>query len=126
MVFPGGATDEAAYVERMGALVDELEPDAIQVNMSIPFPGTEDFERRRGELSRDWSLFDPAGERLPYASDLDLPAIKRRVYRQFLRRHPRSAWRMVADMPVSQKAALARRVISHLVLARLAPMRRAS
>jgi hypothetical protein len=30
MAFPGSAADESAYVQRMGALVDELEPDAIR------------------------------------------------------------------------------------------------
>jgi radical SAM superfamily enzyme YgiQ (UPF0313 family) len=101
MVFPREDISEDEYVKHIGATIRVLDADAFQCNVAIPFPGTalfDEFKAKYPDLRLDWRQFDPHGESLPYQSKLDLHRIKRRVYRDFLLRHPlkvaRVAWQM--------------------------------
>lgn len=115
MLFPNGARNEDDYVRRMRRLIADLDPDAVQINVSIPFPGTADFERQRHSLSRDWSLYDPSGDRLPYACDLELGRIKRRLYRDFVFRNPHKVLRVVRQLPLREVGNLARQFWRHVI-----------
>jgi anaerobic magnesium-protoporphyrin IX monomethyl ester cyclase len=117
MLFPGGAKNEDEYVARMGRLIQRIQPDAVQINISIPFPGTTDFENQQANLDLDWSLYDPTGpRRLPYRCDLDLLEVKRRLYRRFILRNPGKVMRVVRRLPPRQIGGLARQFVSQLLL----------
>lgn len=117
MLFPDGAPDEDTYFRRMRNLIRKIEPDAIQVNVSIPHPGTPDFEAQRNRLTLDWNLFDPSGpERLPYPCSLDLNRIKRRLYRDFVRSNPGKVIGVLREMRPRHWAPLAKRFVSELLL----------
>ncbi len=117
MLFPNGAANEDAYFDRMRALIRKLKPDAIQINVSIPHPGTPDFDAQRDTLTLDWNLFDPSGpERLPYNCSLDLTAVKRRLYRDFIRSNPGKVVNVLRRMPIRQWVPLAHRFVSTLLL----------
>lgn len=120
MLFPRDGMGEKEYADTLLRTLKALDADAFQCNVATPFPGTEIFDEyaKRGELSRDWSLFDPHGEKLPYEHKLDLVNIKRDVYLKFLIRNPLKVFKVAAGMDPKAFVRQARRFLEENVLAR--------
>lgn len=86
MLFPREDITEEGYEKKILSTLTFLGADAFQCNVAIPFPGTDMFNKlqRQENLSRDWSLYDPHGNRLPYETKVDLISVKRGIYTKFL------------------------------------------
>lgn len=91
MLFPRENTTEKEYKKKILRILNELRPDAFQLALSIPFPGTELYEKYKEEhqLTEEWNLFDPGGNRLPYSSDIDLVKLKKNIYLEYALTHPK-------------------------------------
>ena len=94
ILFPGVDETEGAMTRRIINMVMDLKADALQCNLAIPYPGSELYREyaERYKMSGDWSLYDPAGNRLPYPSELNLVKVRRSVYLGFFLRNPKYVW----------------------------------
>lgn len=90
ILFPGLDQSEQAMARRIVNMVTDLKADALQCNLSIPYPGSKIFPEymERYNMSRDWSLYDPAGSQLPYPTELNLVRVRRMVYLRYFLRNP--------------------------------------
>jgi anaerobic magnesium-protoporphyrin IX monomethyl ester cyclase len=114
MVFPREGVDQAQYSQEILRTLERLGADAFQCNVAIPFPGTEiydEYVKKHGALSTDWSLYDPHGAKLPYEHDQDLVGIKRSVYWGFLVRNPGRVLKVAMQMELKALLQLARRFV---------------
>jgi len=102
MLFPGIDTSEKAMADRIVKGVLELKADALQCNFAIPYPGTALYTQytQRYAMSKDWSLYDPAGNAVPYPAELDLAKVRRKVYLRFFMKNPTYLWRILKDTDV--------------------------
>ena len=93
----GFDSSEKEMAKRMLRMVKEIKVDALQCNLAIPYPGSEMYTEYLNKyvMSDDWSLYDPAGNKLPYPSQLDLVKVRRMVYLGFFMRNPRYVWNTV-------------------------------
>jgi radical SAM superfamily enzyme YgiQ (UPF0313 family) len=109
MIFPRTGLTERAYAARMLSVLNTLKADAFQCNIAVPFPGTEMWADQQvaGNLARQWSLYDPHGQTLPYQSPIDLIDVKRRIYRGFFASHPIRTLRAASRMDFKALAATA-------------------
>lgn len=129
MIFPRTGLTERAYAARMLSVLKTLRADAFQCNIAVPFPGTEMWAEKQaaGEASRQWGLYDPHGQALPYESPIDLIEVKRRIYRGFFAAHPirtlKAAGRMDFKALTATAAAFARDNLLPASTARVAPVR---
>ncbi|MBI4023337.1 MAG: radical SAM protein [Verrucomicrobia bacterium] len=94
ILFPGVDHSEKAMARRILNMVARLKADALQCNLAVPYPGSKYFSEymERYEMLRDWSLYDPAGSRLPYPTELDLVRVRRMVYLRYFLRNPSYLW----------------------------------
>lgn len=92
---PGIDDTEYAMARRMVRMVGDIGADALQCNIAIPYPGSRLYEdyKARGEMPRDWSRYDPAGNDPPYATNLDLVKARRLVYLLYFLRRPGYLWK---------------------------------
>jgi len=106
--------NEKVYKEKTLQLLKQLDADAFQCNVAIPFPGTELYDTQSKEmpLSNDWSLYDPNGDKLPYDSKLNLVRIKKGIYLNFPIVNPRATLKAISEMRPSSLIPLAKRVIA--------------
>lgn len=90
ILFPGVDRSETEMTRRIVGMVAELKADAIQCNLAIPYPGSDLYGEymRRYDMSKNWSLYDPAGNSLPYPAELDLVKVRRMVYTRFFLKKP--------------------------------------
>lgn len=94
ILFPGVDRSEREMARRIINMVRELKATALQCNLAIPYPGSQLYGEymKRYNMSKDWSLYDPAGNQLPYPTELDLVKVRRMVYLQFFLKNPRYIW----------------------------------
>lgn len=93
---PGIDKDEYSMARRMVDMVSELGADALQCNISIPFPGSAMYATlsAHGPMPTDWTRYDPAGDNPPYENcGIDLVKARRLVYLRYFLTHPRTLWR---------------------------------
>jgi len=97
ILVPGIDRTEKEMANRIVKMVSELEADAMQCNIAIPYPGSKMFEEfmKRYNMSRDWSMYDPAGCKVPYVTDLDLIKTRRMVYLRYFLRNPAYVWKTI-------------------------------
>lgn len=88
MLFPNGSKDEKSYVFKILSILKEIKSDSVQCNVTIPFPGTDMYQSFKSNLSTNWLLYDPNGDKLPYHSDIDLISIRRDIYLKFAFSNP--------------------------------------
>ena len=90
ILLPGLDRTEKEMAHRIVRMVSELEADALQCNIAIPYPGSKMFDayNRRYKMSDDWSHYDPAGNSVPYPTELDLIKARRMVYLGFFLKNP--------------------------------------
>ncbi len=48
-------------------------------------------------MSKDWSMYDPAGCEVPYPTDLDLIKARRMVYLRYFLRNPAYVWKTLCQ-----------------------------
>jgi len=94
ILFPGVDRSEKEMVRRIINQVLELKANALQCNLAIPYPGSQLYSEymKRYDMSKDWSLYDPAGNQLPYPTELNLVKVRRLVYLRFFLRRPAYVW----------------------------------
>lgn len=98
MLFPEREISDTEYVKNTLKTLRTTGADAFQCNIAIPFPGTVMFNNSKGGYSRDWNLYDPHGDELPYKSDKDLVRIRRSIYSGFLFHHPLRTLKVILRM----------------------------
>jgi len=110
ILFPGVDSNERDMADRIIRMVSELQADALQCNLAIPYPGSALYDEYESRFSmpKDWDLYDPAGSRLPYPTDLDLVRVRRMVYLRFFLRNPRYLWRVLSRTDVRSLFSFAR------------------
>lgn len=107
---PGKDKDEYAMARRIVNMVSELGADALQCNISIPYPGSAMFAElaAKGPMSTDWTRYDPAGSNPPYeGGGIDLVKARRLVYLRYFITHPRTLWRTFTSTDLRSLAAFA-------------------
>lgn len=94
ILFPGDDRSEKEMARRITNQVLELKANALQCNLAIPYPGSQLYGEyiKQYSMSKDWSLYDPAGNRLPYPTRLNLLKVRRMVYLRFFMRNPAYVW----------------------------------
>jgi radical SAM superfamily enzyme YgiQ (UPF0313 family) len=94
ILFPGVDRSERQMARRIIKMVKGLKATALQCNLAIPYPGSKMYDEytKRYDMSKNWSLYDPAGNQVPYPSELDLVKVRRMVYLQFFVMNPRYVW----------------------------------
>jgi len=94
ILFPGVDRSERQMARRIINMVRELKATALQCNLAIPYPGSKMYGEymQRYDMSKNWSLYDPAGNQVPYPTELDLVKVRRMVYLQFFLRNPKYVW----------------------------------
>lgn len=110
ILFPGVDQSELAMAKRMVNMVTDLKADALQCNLAIPYPGSQFFSEymQRYGMSRDWNLYDPAGTRLPYPTELDLIRVRRMIYWRYFLSNPVYVWRIFKQTDVRSIVAFLR------------------
>lgn len=96
ILFPGVDKSEKDMVHRIINMVIDLKADALQCNLAIPYPGSYLYTeyKKLYKLSADWSLYDPAGNSLPYSTELDLLKVRQMVYLRFFLKNPSYLWKI--------------------------------
>lgn len=102
ILFPGFDRSEKAMARRIIKMVSELKADALQCNIAIPYPGSSIFPEfmQRYNMTRDWSCYDPAGNKPPFPCDIDLLKVRRMVYMGFFLHNPMYVWQTVRSTDV--------------------------
>ena len=97
ILFPGYDRSEKDMARRIINMVSELKADALQCNIAIPYPGSSIFPEfmQKYNMTRDWSCYDPAGNRPPFPCDIDLLKVRRSVYMGFFIRNPKYVWQTI-------------------------------
>jgi len=98
MLFPGMDQTDKGMINRIMKMIFYLNPDAIQCNLAIPYPGSKLFSeyKKTYKMSEKWSLYDPAGNSLPYITELDLVNIRQAIYLRFFLRKPFYLWKILS------------------------------
>jgi len=94
ILFPGYDNSEKKMASRIIRMVNELKADALQCNIAIPYPGSSIFPEfmQRYNMTRDWSCYDPAGNKPPFPCDIDLLKVRRMVYIGYFLSNPKYVW----------------------------------
>ena len=97
LLLPGRDDTEKNMSNRIVSMATDIKADAIQCNIAIPYPGSRMFDEYDKEqtMPRDWSLYDPAGDGVPYPTDLDLMRVRRMVYLKFYLKNPTYVLKMI-------------------------------
>ena len=117
MLFDRSDITEKEYVRRVLSRLNNLNADAFQCNVSVPFPGTKLYEQyaHEGKLSFVWDLFDPGGSQLPYSAKLNLARIKRKIYVGFAFTHPFIILKTLAQMRRKSVLSVSKRFMSYVL-----------
>jgi len=102
ILFPGFDKTESGMAARIVSMVQSLKADALQCNLAVPYPGSQLYGeyRKKFNMSDDWSLYDPAGNSLPYPSELDLVKVRRMVYTRFFLQSPSCVWKTLKNTDI--------------------------
>ena len=85
--------------KRIIKMVSDLKADAIQCNIAIPYPGSKMYNEYidKYNMSKNWQLYDPAGNKYPYKSKLDLVKTRQLIYLGFFLKNPIYVWNIVKN-----------------------------
>lgn len=98
MIFPDVPWDEKSYITHILEMLKEINPDAFQLNIAIPLPGTPFYNElnKKEILSNNWSWYDPGGsQKLPYGSRNNLFKIRKWVYLKYPFAQPKKAFNIL-------------------------------
>lgn len=109
LLVPGIDQSEKEMARRIVKMVADLKADALQCNLAIPYPGSHMYEEflKKYAMSRDWSLYDPAGTGIPYPSELDLVSVRRMVYLRHFVANPGYVLRTIRSTEIRSIGAFA-------------------
>jgi len=99
ILFPDIDTNEKVMAKRIIKMVSDLKADAIQCNIAIPYPGSKMYNEYidKYNMSKNWQLYDPAGNKYPYKSKLDLVKTRQLIYLGFFLKNPIYVWNIVKN-----------------------------
>lgn len=94
ILFPENDRNEREMTRRIMKMINWFKPNAIQCNLAIPYPGSKIYEdyMNKFNMPKDWSLFDPAGNKLPYPVTVNLIKVRQMVYLKFFLKNPHYVW----------------------------------
>ncbi|MDP2939653.1 MAG: radical SAM protein [Candidatus Omnitrophota bacterium] len=111
--------NEVSYAKYILNLLKQLNADAFQCNIAIPFPGTELFKSlsKEGSLKSDWALYDPGGKKMPYCSKLDLGKVKRIIFIRYPFMNLKNILNLLKDIDLKSLKKMLKKYLENLMQA---------
>jgi radical SAM superfamily enzyme YgiQ (UPF0313 family) len=115
MIFPNTSWNENEYTNHLLQLLCQIQPDGYQCNVAMPLPGTKFFSQlnKKSNLSKNWSLYDPAkGDKLPYNSKKDLFKVRKQIYLLYPFFQPKNVIKILLNVNLKNSLKIIKKYIS--------------